>query len=128
MIDWFVAALTLIGVSFTVLAAVGILRMPDVYTRMQASTKSSTVGVSCLILATAIRLETLGALTQALLVVAFLFLTVPVASHMIGRAAYASGVKLWSETLLDEYKAHVENQRSISKEEAPQVNEPRPED
>lgn len=128
MIDWFVAALTLIGVGFTVLAAVGIVRMPDVYIRMQASTKSSTAGVSCLILATAIRLETLGAFTQALLVVAFLFLTVPVASHMIGRAAYASGVELWSESLMDEYQTHVENQRSISKEESSQDNEPRPED
>lgn len=121
MSEWLVAALTLIGVAFSVLAAVGIVRMPDLYMRMQAATKSATVGVSCLILAAAVRLETVEAITQALLVVAFLFFTVPVASHMIGRAAYASGVELWSETILDEYHSRAENQHIVS-EESPLSN------
>ena len=127
MSEWFVAALTLIGVGFSVLAAVGIIRMPDLYLRMQASTKSSTMGVSCLILAIAFRLETLAAFTQALLFVAFLFLTVPIASHMIGRAAYASGIELWSKTSLDEYKTHTETQHALA-EETPSPQETQPGD
>lgn len=124
MSEWLVAALTLIGVAFSVLAAVGIVRMPDLYMRMQAATKSATVGVSCLILAAAVRLETVEAITQALLVVAFLFFTVPVASHMIGRAAYASGVELWSETILDEYNSRAENQHIVSEESPPSNKAP----
>jgi multicomponent Na+:H+ antiporter subunit G len=106
MTDWIVVALILTGAAFSTIAALGILRLPDLYTRMQASAKSSTMGVSCLIIAATLRMESLGAMTRALLVVAFLFLTVPVAAHMIARAAYAAGVPLWSGSLLDELKSH----------------------
>jgi multicomponent Na+:H+ antiporter subunit G len=81
-----------IGSLFMLLAAVGVLRLPDLFTRMQASTKSSTLGVACILLAVAVHFGRLGVTTQAVLVVAFFFLTTPVAAHMIARAAYVSGV------------------------------------
>lgn len=105
MIEWTSATLIIMGSTLSALAAVGILRMPDLYMRIQAATKSSTLGVSCIVAAAIIRLEGTGATTHALLVIAFLFLTAPVAAHMIGRAAYMAGVPLWNRSTLDEWRA-----------------------
>lgn len=111
--EWTTAVLIVVGTAFSVLAAVGLLRMPDLYMRMQAATKSSTLGVSCIVLAAAVWFEGAWATTTALLVIAFLFLTAPVAAHMIGRAAYSSGVKLWAGTI-DELKPHETEERRDS--------------
>lgn len=106
MIEWISAILIIVGGAFSGLAAVGILRMPDLYMRIQAATKSSTLGVSCIVGAAIMRLEGTDATTHALLVIAFLFLTAPVAAHMIGRAAYLAGVPLWNRSSIDEWGAH----------------------
>ena len=102
--DWIVAGLILVGAVFSALAAIGILRMPDLYMRIQAATKSSTLGVSCIVLAAAVHFDETAATTKAVLVVAFLFVTAPVAAQMIARAAYAAGVELWSRSLVDEMR------------------------
>jgi multicomponent Na+:H+ antiporter subunit G len=104
--DWIVAGLIVMGAVFAALAAVGILRMPDLYMRIQAATKSSTLGVSCIVLGAALHFDETAATTKAVLVVAFLFLTAPVAAQMIGRAAYAAGVELWSRSVVDEMLDH----------------------
>jgi multicomponent Na+:H+ antiporter subunit G len=95
-----------IGASFLLLAAVGIIRMPDLYSRIQAATKASTLGVGCIILALAIHFGDTGVTVRALLVIAFFFLTAPVAAHVIGRAAYFVGVPLWERTIFDELRGH----------------------
>jgi multicomponent Na+:H+ antiporter subunit G len=95
-----------IGASFLLLAAIGILRMPDLYSRIQAATKASTLGVGCIILALAIHFGETGVSVRALLVIAFFFLTAPVAAHVIGRAAYFVGVPLWDRTIIDELRGH----------------------
>jgi multicomponent Na+:H+ antiporter subunit G len=98
------AALMLIGAAFSLLAALGAYRMPDVFTRMQATAKSGTMGVGCLMLAVAIYFAEASVGARALAVVAFLVLTAPVASHMIGRAAYFTGVPLWEGTHRDDLR------------------------
>jgi multicomponent Na+:H+ antiporter subunit G len=95
-----------IGASFLLLAAIGIIRMPDLYSRIQAATKASTLGVGCIILALAIHFADTGVSVRALLVIAFFFLTAPVAAHVIGRAAYFVGVPLWDRTIIDELRGH----------------------
>ena len=101
--EWLTAGLMGIGGLFMLLAAVGILRLPDLFTRMQASTKSSTLGAACMLLAVAVHFGRLGITTQAVLVIVFFFLTTPVAAHMIARAAYFStGVALWEKTVINE--------------------------
>jgi multicomponent Na+:H+ antiporter subunit G len=102
--EWTVAAFILVGVLFSLLAAIGLLRMPDLYMRIQASTKSSTLGVSCIALAAALHFDDVSVTTKAVLIVAFLFLTAPVAAHMIGYAAYVAGVELWPQTVVDELR------------------------
>jgi multicomponent Na+:H+ antiporter subunit G len=99
---WCTTILLGLGSVFMLLAAVGVVRLPDLFTRLQASTKSSTLGVACMLLAVAVYFGTLGVTTHALLVIVFFFLTMPVAAHMIARAAYFSGVPLWKSTVVDE--------------------------
>jgi multicomponent Na+:H+ antiporter subunit G len=98
------AVLLVVGASFMLLAGLGVLRLPDLFMRLQAATKASTLGVSCLLLGVAIHFQELGVTTRAVLVVAFFFLTAPVGAHVIARAAYAVGVPLWKGTVTDELR------------------------
>lgn len=95
-------ALLLVGSSFMLLAGLGVLRLPDLFTRLQAATKASTLGVGCVLAAVAVHFQDLAVTTRATLVIAFFCLTAPVGAHMIARAAYAVGVPLWEGTIIDE--------------------------
>lgn len=101
--DWLTAGLLVLGGLFVLLAALGIARMPDLFTRMQAATKATTLGVGCLLLAVALATDDPGVRTRALATVMFVLLTAPVAAHMIGRAGYLDGADLWEGTLVDEW-------------------------
>jgi multicomponent Na+:H+ antiporter subunit G len=104
MTDAISAALIVIGGAFMLLAGVGILRMPDLFMRMQAATKAATLGAGCMLLAVAVHFGELTVVARALLVIAFVVLTAPVAAHMIARAAYSVGTPLWEGTLGDELR------------------------
>lgn len=97
--------LVLLGGLFSLLAAIGLLRMPDLYTRMQSATKAGTLGVACTAAAAAVHFRDSIASVDAVIVVLFFFLTAPVASHLIARASYTSGHKLWNQTIRDDYAA-----------------------
>ena len=102
MIDWIIAILIVVGALFTLVAAVGVLRLPDVLIRMHASTKAGTLGCGLILLALAIGSGgDTGTIARALAAFIFLLLTAPVAAHMIGRAAYRTGVPLWEKTRID---------------------------
>jgi multicomponent Na+:H+ antiporter subunit G len=94
--------LMLIGAFFMVVAAVGVARMPDLFLRMSATSKSATLGVACVLLAAAVHFNDFGITTRAVATIVFLFLTAPVAAHRIGRAAYFKSVTLWEGTVVDE--------------------------
>lgn len=98
------SALLLIGSAFVLIAAAGIVRLPDVFTRMQAATKAGALGAGLILGALAMSSATFGTAAAALLVVAFILMTAPVASHVIARAAYRSGVPLWEKTGVDELR------------------------
>ena len=102
--DLVTAALVLVGTGFFVLAAVGLLRMPDVYLRMQPATKASTLGAACGLVAFAIHFRELDLVTRAVAGIAFFFLTAPVTAHVIGRAAYRLGVPQWEGTVRDDLR------------------------
>jgi len=97
-----VTALMLIGGVFCLLAAVGILVMPDVYTRMQAASKSVTLGACSIILVPVLLMSGIDVMIRGLLVCLFLVVTIPAASHLVARAAYRSKEPLAPETELDE--------------------------
>ena len=110
MAGLFAVALLSIGACFIVLANVGIVRMPDIFTRMQAATKAATLGVACMMAAAALHFGDLGSSARALLVVVFVVLTAPVAAHTIARAAYFVGAPLWDGTIVDELRGRYERE------------------
>jgi multicomponent Na+:H+ antiporter subunit G len=102
MIDTLTGILWMVGSAFALLAAVGVLRMPDVFTRMQASTKASTLGLGCMLIGAALQFGDFGSLIRLVSIGGFLLLTTSVAAHVIARAAYLADVPLWEGTVLDE--------------------------
>ncbi len=102
MIDFFTGLMWTAGAAFALLAALGLLRMPDVFTRMQASTKASTLGLGCLLIGAALQLGDFATFIRVISIGAFILLTTPVAAHVIARASYLADVPLWEGTVLDE--------------------------
>lgn len=102
MIDVLATMAVILGVALALLSAVGIVRMPDVYIRLQVATKASSLAVGLLMLGVAAHFGEVGVIVRALLVVVFLFLTAPVSAHLIGRAAYMAGVPLTPGSQPDE--------------------------
>jgi multicomponent Na+:H+ antiporter subunit G len=92
-----------IGLFFAVSGTVGIIRMPDVYSRIQCSSKTVTMGALPVLVALVVAegpVSTYG--SRALLVVVLLLIVNPAASHAIARAAYKSGVPMWRAAVRDE--------------------------
>lgn len=107
MTEWVAGALFITGATLALLAGVGVLRMPDVFTRMQASTKASTLGVGCLLLGAALRNPEFAFVVRAFSIAAFMLLTTAVAAHVIARAAARSGAPIWKGTKVDERPLHM---------------------
>jgi multicomponent Na+:H+ antiporter subunit G len=102
LIEWLARSFVIAGATFGLLAGIGIVRMPDVFTRMQASSKASTLGLGCLLVALAVRYPDTAIVVRAVAIGAFMMLTTAVAAHVIARAAARSGGPLWKGTVLDE--------------------------
>ena len=102
MTSYLTAALVLVGGLFGLVASVGMLRLPDMITRMHASTKAGTLGAGLIMTAVAVHFMEVGIILRAGCAILFLLLTAPVAAHVIGRAAYRCGIQLWERTWLDE--------------------------
>ena len=104
MTDVLVSLLVVLGSGLVLLASLGLVRLPDLYTRMHASTKPATLGVSLVVAALALQTGELGIGVRALLIVLFFLLTAPVAAHRLARAAYEAGVPRWEGTVRDELR------------------------
>lgn len=102
MTDIVTAIFWLAGSLLALLAAIGVLRMPDVFTRMQASTKASTLGLACLLFGAALQMGDFASYIRAASIGAFVLMTTPVSGLVIARASYFAGVPLWEGTVLDE--------------------------
>lgn len=92
------------GVLFILATAIGLIRLPDVYSRTHAASKSATLGVMFILLGVFLHFWLIEGHvnTRILLGIVFLFITGPVGGHVIGRSAYLTGVKLWDKTVKDE--------------------------
>jgi multicomponent Na+:H+ antiporter subunit G len=89
MTEIIVSSLLLLGCLFTLVAGIGLVRMPDFYCRMQAIGKGTTLGVALVMLGVAIYFaDTPGASSRAVVVILFLFVTSPASGQMLSRAAY----------------------------------------
>lgn len=108
LVDGLVALFTLLGSLAVLVAAVGLLRMPDLYTRMQATSKAATLGAILVLIGTAVAFGSTAITVKSLIVVVFLALTVPVASHMLARAGYVAGVRMRDPNAIDELDGRYE--------------------
>ena len=104
MNDLLVAILILMGCLFCLLAAIGIMRLPDTLIRMHAATKAGTLGAGLILAGIAVWFAELGPVLKAILTLVFLYMTAPVAAHLIARAAYRSGIELSSKTCVNHLK------------------------
>ena len=87
------SAIALLGSLFMVVGAIGVLRMPGVYTRLHASSVSDTFGVGLILLGLILVSGLTLVSVKLAFLAAFLFLTGPVATHAVARAALDAGVK-----------------------------------
>jgi multicomponent Na+:H+ antiporter subunit G len=121
------AVLILIGAVLSLISAIGIVRLPDVYTRSHAASKSSTLGVLCSLLGALLYFLISDGFVSIRLILGifFVFLTAPVGAHMICRAAYRHQVPLSAGSVHDELKDfYMENEIVTTEGEMELVHSP----
>ncbi len=103
MRDAIALGLAVVGFGFSLSGAVGILRMPDVYTRLQCSSKNVTMGTLPLLAAVVVDKGVVSTYGSRALLIAVLVLVVnPLAAHALARAAYRTGVPMWPGSVVDQ--------------------------
>ena len=96
-----------IGVLFNIFGCIGLVRFPDVYNRLQASTKCVTLGTIMVLVGVAVVAGSGAMATKAIICAVFIVVTSPTAAHAIAKGAYAAGVKLWENSVVDKYAEEV---------------------
>lgn len=104
-----VSALVLLGTLAVLIAGIGVVRMPDLYTRMQATSKAATLGAILLTLALAFDFRDTAITVRCMLVVIFLALTAPVGTHVLARAGYLQGVRMRDPDAHDELEGRYDS-------------------
>lgn len=101
------AAVTLLAGSVLVLlAGIGLQRFPDVFARIHAATKATTLGLLLIVAGAALSIGDAGNAAKLGLVAVLQFVTAPVSAHMVGRASYRAGTEMSDHTAVDELGGH----------------------
>lgn len=116
--------LLLTGASFVLLAAIGIIRLPDILMRMHSTSKAATLGAALMLAAVAVNFGTVEVTTRVIAAIVFLFITAPVGAHMLARATYFLGVPLWDGMVLDELKGNYDEETHRLTTRKPKDDEP----
>lgn len=98
MISIIASILLITGAAFALVAAIGVVRMPDFYCRIHAATKAGAFGLSLLLLGLIVAAPTLRVIIQSVMIISFFYLTAPIGAHMIGRVALQRKVMWWRAT------------------------------
>ncbi len=96
-------ALIIIGVLFDLSGCVGLVRLPDVYNRIQASTKCVVLGTTLILLGAMVSLASPQAVVKGIICILFILITSSTAAHALSHAAHRSGVSLWDKSVIDRY-------------------------
>lgn len=104
----------LAGAGFALVAAIGVIRLPDLYTRMHAASKAGAVGGGLILLAVALVGLDLAVAIRALIGVIFLLVTTPLAAHLLARASYLAQYRPHNQTVVDDITEN-EEQNSDNK-------------
>lgn len=119
-------ALVGLGSALILLAAVGVLRFPDVLTRANAASKATGLGLAVLLLGVAVEVGTPRGWTVLGLAVVLQLVTTPVAGHVLARAAYRSGAPLWDGTRSDDLRTYYRTHPRLRDEVRPPDHDPGP--
>jgi multicomponent Na+:H+ antiporter subunit G len=94
-----------VGVLFDLFGCIGLVRLPDVYNRLQAATKCVTLGTCLLLIGAAIASEPvdIDIIVASVLCATFVLITSPVGAHALARGSHEGGVKLWEGSVVDRY-------------------------
>jgi len=106
------------GLFFMLVGAIGVVRLPDAYNRLHAASKCSTLGMMGLALAACLHVGTAGVIAKSIALVLFIFVSTPVGSHMLAKAAHRDKAEQWDGTLSDDLaddKAKAEGETTDSK-------------
>jgi multicomponent Na+:H+ antiporter subunit G len=113
IMEYIIGFFVLLGSAFIFISAIGILKLHDLYLRMSATTKATTLGVGSVLIGAAMFFSDVGIITLSIAIIIFLLITAPVAAHMIGRASYFDNVPLWSKTKSNEMKEYYDNKKDL---------------
>jgi len=91
VVEWVASACFLLGCALTLVAAIGILRFPDLLARMHAGTKPQVLGLVLSMTGLGLSIGSSQVAWKLILVIVFQFMTAPVSAHMVGRAGYRTG-------------------------------------
>lgn len=94
--------MVIIGAFFALVASIGLVRLPDVYSRMHAASKAGTVGSGLMMIALAVIATDSATTIRAIAGIFFFILTAPIAAHLLARAAYKVGYPLWKGSVADQ--------------------------
>ena len=117
MNDLIAAILISIGLLFDLFGVIGLIRMPDVYCRLQAATKCTTLGTCSILLGVLVQSGTAPAAIRALVCIFFIMLTTPTAAHALARAAHKFGIPVDKHAVVDRYEDEVDQHDKADRQE-----------
>ncbi|WP_022669389.1 monovalent cation/H(+) antiporter subunit G [Desulfospira joergensenii] len=96
--EFLISACLLTGTFFTFVAALGLLRMPDIYMRIHAATKAGTVGIGLTLLAVALFFLETAVTSRVVGIMLFILMTTPASAHLLGKIILSSNYRMWCKT------------------------------
>lgn len=111
MIDIIGYILVITGILFDIFGCIGLARFPDVYNRLQASTKCVTLGTILLLVGVGFISGWNATSAKAIICAVFILITSPTAAHAIAKGSYSSGVPLWDKSIVDKYAEDIGKQK-----------------
>ncbi|MEM9445062.1 MAG: monovalent cation/H(+) antiporter subunit G [Verrucomicrobiota bacterium] len=112
---WLLSLLLVIGSSFALIASIGLIKMPDLYTRMHAATKAGAFGGGIILLTCALASPNYWVWLKVVVIILFFFMTAPIAAHMVGRAAYLNKIPFSKRTIIDHLEGKYSTRKSGAK-------------
>lgn len=97
-----IAIISFFGALFVLIAAIGMVRMPDTYLRISVATMASTLGVGLLLIGAILFFEDSLITIRAIAIMVFIVMTTPVSEHLIARSTYLMKIKLWKKSVMDD--------------------------
>lgn len=106
MIKIIAGLLLVLGAFLTLTASIGMIRFPDLYTRMHAATKAGTLGITFMLIAASTFFHTLTVITESIILIGFIFTAAPIAAHLLARSAYKTNEHFYNPSNTNELNGH----------------------